>query len=154
MTTSRNQFDVPILLILFARKATALRVIDAIAKVKPKRLYISQDGPRNKKEEAIILDVRKAVLSKINWDCDLTVWTHDNNLGLRKHVPEAFDKFFVKEEYGIYLEDDTLPSSDFFYFQEKMLMKYENDSRVFYIEGTNLYPNLMRSKDSYFLTQL
>ena len=147
-------FDVPVLLILFARKDTALKVIDAIAEVKPKRLYISQDGPRNKKEEAIILDVRKAVLSKINWDCELTVWTHDKNLGLRKHVPEAFDKFFINEEYGIYLEDDTLPSTDFFYFQKELLEKYKNDKRIFSINGTNFYPELVNPEKSYYFSKI
>lgn len=147
-------FGVPVLFIIFKRKDTALQVIDAIAKIKPEKLYISQDGPRSKKEEKDILETRKAVLSKVNWDCKLTVWIHKKNLGLRKHIPQAFDNLFKEEEYGIYLEDDTVPSEDFFYFQKKMLERYKNDSRIFYIEGTNLYPNLMRSKDSCFLTQL
>ena len=35
-----DYFDVPILFVIFRRKKTALQVIDAISKVKPKKLYI------------------------------------------------------------------------------------------------------------------
>lgn len=155
MKKMKNEFfDVPILFIIFRRKDTALQVIDAIAKVKPRKLYISQDGPRNKNEEKKVLETRKTVLSKINWKCDLTVWTHEKNLGLKKHIPEAFDKFFEKEGYGIYMEDDTLPSDQFFYFQEELLKKYENDERIFSINGTNFYPEVTKVKDSYYLSKL
>ena len=147
-------FDVPILFIIFLRKDSALRVINAISKVKPEKLYISQDGPRNKKEQAEVLETRKAILSKINWKCQLTVWTHDKNLGLRKHVPEAFNKFFMKEEYGIYLEDDTLPSTDFFYFQRDLLEKYKYDKRIFSINGTNFYPELVNPEKSYYFSKI
>lgn len=150
----RTSFQVPILFIIFRRRDTALQVINAIAEVKPRKLYISQDGPRNKKEESEVLETREAVLSKINWECQLTVWTHKENLGLRKHIPGALDKFFKKEESGIYLEDDTLPSSDFFYFQKELLEKYKNDKRIFSINGTNFYPEITKIKDSYFLSKM
>lgn len=144
----------PVLFIIFRRKDTALRVIDAIAKVKPRKLYISQDGPRNSEEEKQVIETRESVISKINWDCDLTVWNHDKNLGLKKHIPEAFDKFFEKEEMGIYLEDDTLPCKGFFYFEQELLEKYKNDKRIFSINGTNFYPEKVRSKDSYYLSKI
>lgn len=150
----QKTFKAPILFVIFRRKDTALQVIDAISKVRPEKLYISQDGPRNKNEEKEILDVRKAVLSKINWKCQLTVWSHGKNLGLKKHIPEAFDKFFKKEEYGIYLEDDTLPSDEFFYFEKALLEKYKNNKNIFSINGTNFYPESIKSKDSYYLSKL
>jgi len=149
-----KRFDVPILFIIFRRKDTALQVIDAIAKVKPEKLYISQDEPRNEKEKKEVLETRKAVLSRINWDCKLTFWKHSKNLGLRKHIPQAFDRFFEKEEYGIYLEDDTLPNEDFFYFQRELLKKYKDNDNIFFIKSTNFYPNIMKSQYSYYLTQL
>ncbi|EKD95367.1 MAG: Methyltransferase FkbM [uncultured bacterium] len=153
MRTNR-QFDVPILFIIFRRKNTALQVIEAIAKVKPKKLYISQDGPRNQEEKQEVLETRKAVLSKINWDCDLTVWTHDQNLGLRKHIPGALDRFFKKEEYGIYLEDDTVPNKYFFSYQKDLLDKYKNDKNIFSISGTNLYPKFSNKDNLYYLSQI
>lgn len=151
---NKKKFEVPILFIIFRRKNTSLKVLDAISKVKPRKLYISQDGPRNELEKEEVRETREAVLSKINWDCKLTVWTHDNNLGLREHIPEAFNKFFKKEGVGIYLEDDTLPSKDFFYYQKELLERYKNDKRIFSINGTNFYPDAVKVEDSYYLSKM
>lgn len=73
---------------------------------------------------------------------------------MKKHIPQAFDRFFEKEEMGIYLEDDTLPSEDFFYFQRELLKRYKDDKRIFSINGTNFYPNLSPKGRKYFLTQI
>lgn len=147
-------YNVPILFIIFRRKDFALEVIKAIAKVKPQTLYISQDGSRNAKEEKVVLETRNAVLAEINWDCKLTVWTHGKNLGLKKHIPEALGKFFKNEEYGIYFEDDTIPTKEFFCYEKELLQKYKSDKRIFAINGTNLYPDLINNKYSYYLSQL
>lgn len=151
---NKHKFNIPILFIIFRRKNTALRVIRAIAKVKPRKLYISQDGPRNENEKLEVLATREAILSKIDWDCRVTVWTHDENLGLIKHIPGALDKFFEKEEYGIYLEDDTVPSEDFFYYEKELLEKYKTDKRIFSINATNFFPGLLKIKQSYYLTEI
>jgi len=154
MTKNNAKFETPILFVIYKRKDTAMRVIDAIAKVKPAKLYISQDGPKTLEQVEIIKDTLEALTSKINWECDLTVWTHDKNLGLKKHIPEAFDKFFEREEMGIYLEDDTLPCKEFFYFEQELLERYGNDKSIFSINATNFYPNKVKSKDSYYLSKI
>jgi len=148
------QLDIPIVLIIFRRKNTALKVIDAIAKVKPKKLYISQDGPRNSSEKEHILETRKAVLSRINWDCELVTWFHKKNLGFKNHIPPILDKIFEMEDCCIYLEDDTLPSKQFFILQKELLEKYKHDKRIFAIKGVNLYPELTKTKHSYYLSQI
>lgn len=151
---TQKQFDIPILFIIFRRKDTALQVIDAIAKVKPKKLYISQDGPRNEQERKEVLETRKAVLSRINWKCDLTLWTHKNNLGLKRHIPQAFDRVFKKEKWCIYLEDDTLPELAFFKYQYFLLNNFLNDNRVFAINGTNLCSRNFSKNFYYRLSQI
>lgn len=154
MKKHKSEFKTPVLFVIYRRKDTAVRVIEAIAKIKPKKLYISQDGPKNLKQLQEIKDTLKAILSRINWKCDLTVWTHDKNLGLKKHIPEALDKFFKRENRGIYLEDDTLPSIDFFYFEEDLLEKYKNDERIFSINATNYYPDKTKTNYSYYLSKI
>jgi hypothetical protein len=144
----------PILFVIFRRKDTALKVIDAISKVKPERLYISQDGPRNSKEAFEVEETRKAVLAKITWNCKLIIWSHSKNLGLKKHIPEAFDRLFKKENCCIYLEDDTLPNKDFFYYEEELLKKYKDDKKIFSINATNFYQDKVKPKSSYYLSQI
>jgi hypothetical protein len=149
-----TNIEIPILFIIFRRKESAIQVINEISKVKPKKLYISQDGPRNDEDRIQIAETRKAVLSKINWDCKLTLWTHKTNLGPKAQIPQALDRLFKEEEWGIYLEDDTLPSENFFYFQQDLLRKYKDDKRVFSINGTNFYPDLIKPEYSYYPTRI
>ena len=42
----KKQLETPILLIVFNRPDTTLKVFDSIKKIKPKKLYIAGDGPR------------------------------------------------------------------------------------------------------------
>jgi len=44
-----NQFETPILFLVFNRFDTAQRVFDEIRKQKPKYLYVAADGPRESK---------------------------------------------------------------------------------------------------------
>lgn len=147
-------FNIPIIFIFFKRKDTTLKVFEVIRKIKPKKIYLFQYGPRNEEEKEKILDVRKGVLSKIDWECNLKTNFQEKNLGLIDHIPFALDKFFKENEYGIYLEDDTLPSLNFFKFQKELLPKYKNDNRIFCINGTNFFPNKLKTKDFYFLSQI
>lgn len=146
-------FDVPILFIIFRRKDIVLKVIEVISKVRPKKLYISQDGPRTNEEKQEVLETRRAVLSKINWKCDLTVWTHNKNLGLRKHISQALDRFFEEVEEGIILEEDCLPNLSFFSFCKQMLKLYRNNEKVMLISGDNFLSKSRQKRKGYYFSK-
>ena len=48
---------------------------------------------------------------------------------------EYIDWFFSKEEKGIILEDDCVPSQTFYYYCQELLDHYENNENVFSIGG-------------------
>ena len=50
-------FETPILLIIFKRKDTALKVLEVIKKIKPKYLYIAADGWRDENEKIKCLEI-------------------------------------------------------------------------------------------------
>ena len=58
-------FETPILLIIFKRKDTALKVLEVIKKIKPKYLYIAADGWRDENEKIKCLETRDAILKAI-----------------------------------------------------------------------------------------
>lgn len=128
----------PVLFIFFKRKETTLRVLEEIRKVKPPILYISQDGLRDEKEKKDILNLRRLVLKKIDWRCQLFTNFEEKNLGFSFHVPKAISWVFKNHDRLIYLEDDTLPNTDFFEFIDSALEFYKNDKRILGINGTNL----------------
>ncbi len=132
-------FDVPILLLIFNRPENTLRVLDEIAKAKPQKLYIASDGARKDRdgENETVEQLRVEVLNRINWDCQVETLFRENNLGCKKAVSGAIDWVFSKEGKCIILEDDCLPSSSFFLFCRELLIRYENDTRIWHIDGTN-----------------
>jgi len=92
---SDSQFDVPILFLIFRRPHTTAKVFERIKKVKPKKLYIAADGPRDwvPGEAEKVQATRKYVLDNIDWECEVKTLLRDKNLGCGKAVSEAINWF-------------------------------------------------------------
>jgi hypothetical protein len=144
-------FNTPILFLIFNRPESTAIVFDQIKRQKPKKLYIAADGPRANRinEEAQCEITRNAVLEKIDWDCEVNTLFRTENLGCGKAVSQAITWFFEKEEQGIILEDDCVPSESFFSFCAALLEKYKDDSNVMHITGTNLNDKKRFNNHSY-----
>ncbi len=130
--------ETPILFLVFNRPSLTKRVFDEIKVAKPKKLYVAIDGPRkgNQYDSKNIEEVIK-IVSDITWDCELKFLKRENNLGCGLALSKSINWFFSNEEEGIILEDDCVPSQDFFFFCEFMLEKYRDNSRVMAINGSN-----------------
>lgn len=64
-------FDIPVVLIIFRRCDTMPRIIQRLAEVKPRKVYILADEGRNEKEIEQAHECRKTVEALINWDCEV-----------------------------------------------------------------------------------
>ena len=64
------EYDVPILFIIFKRYYTTIKVFERIREVKPKKLYVAADGPRNSQEKDMC-DKTRDIIKQVDWDCDL-----------------------------------------------------------------------------------
>jgi len=124
MHKAGSQLKTPVLLIVFNRPNNTQEVLNEIRKVKPKRLYVTADGPRNEKDKDNVEAVRRIVLSGIDWDCEVKTNFSEENLGCRRAVSEGITWFFKNEEMGIILEDDCLPDPTFFAFCEDLLLRF------------------------------
>lgn len=149
MSSLNRPCNTPVLFLVFNRPSTTRRVFEAIRNAKPLKLYIAADGPRyHKKGEAEkCLEVRSIVLD-VDWECEVHTLFRDENLGCGEGVSSAITWFFEHEPEGIILEDDCLPSSDFFPYCSELLERYRDDKRVMGISGTNLVPDHVRN-DNY-----
>lgn len=141
----------PVLLIVFNRPETTKQVFEKIAANKPPKIYIAADGPRegNKKDLIGCKQVRD-IVSNIDWDCEVKLNFHKNNLGCKLAVSSAINWFFDNEEEGIILEDDTVPHPDFFEYCKAMLEKYRDNNRVMMISGYNPLGKNLKSNSSFF----
>lgn len=145
-------FDIPVVLIIFRRCDTMPRIIQRLAKVKPRKVYILADEGRNEKEIEQAHECRKTVESLINWDCEVVKNYAEENRGVYRNIGEGAKWVFEREEKAIFLEDDNLPETSFFRYADEMLEKYETAPEVLWICGTNYVTN-MNGKESYAFTQ-
>lgn len=144
----------PLLLLIFNRPDTTLRVFEQIKKAKPGKLYIAADGPRiENTTDNELCEQARSVTRMIDWDCELQTFFSEENRGCKQAVYTAINWFFEHEDEGIILEDDCLPADSFFYFCDAMLEKYRNDDRINTITGTNLQSGNKWGNASYYFSQ-
>jgi hypothetical protein len=132
-------YSTPILFIVFNRPDTTLKVFECIRKVRPKKLFIACDGPRYpiKNEYALCQQVQ-AIANAVDWPCEVKTLFRTTNLGCGRGVSAAISWFFEQVEEGVVLEDDCVPSDDFFVFAAAMLELYRLDSSVMSVCGSTL----------------
>jgi len=134
-----NNFDIPILFLVFNRLDTTEQVFNVIRKITPKKLYIASDGPRDNRagEDEKVKTVRDFILNSINWECEIKTLFREKNLGCGKGPAEAITWFFEHVEMGIILEDDCVPSLSFFSYCEELLKMYQHNNTIYHIAGHN-----------------
>lgn len=129
----------PILLILFNRPYTTKQVFEAIRSVRPSKLYIAADGPRNEiQSDFASCESARLITEKIDWPCEVKRLYQSQNLGCSLGPRSAFEWFFSHESEGIILEDDCVPNPDFFQFATEMLDRYRHNKKIISINGSNL----------------
>lgn len=140
-------YNTPILFLVFNRPKQTEKVFNKIKSIKPKKLYISADGPRkNNSSDTTNCNKVKEIISKIDWDCKVKTLYRKENLGCRKAVSSGITWFFKNEDMGVILEDDCLPNDCFFDFCEKLLIKYKNNKKIMHISGNTFISDEIRNK--------
>lgn len=148
------QFNSPVLLLVFNRPDTTVKVFNSIRQVKPPRLYIASDGPRLGIEGEIdLVESVREIVQNVDWECEVNTLFRDVNLGCKYSVSNAINWFFTNEEQGIILEDDCLPNISFFYYCEELLNKYKDVNEVFMISGENSAFELFEFKGDYMFSK-
>jgi hypothetical protein len=143
-------YNIPILFLIFNRPDTTTQVFERIRAIKPAKLYVAADGARNgRPEETQRCAETRAIIDRIDWDCELKTLFRIENLGCKIAVSQAITWFFENEEYGVILEDDCLPDLSFFPFCEELLIRYKDDDRIGHIGGNCFLPGVIDGGLSY-----
>jgi hypothetical protein len=146
--------NTPIAFIVFNRPDTTLKVFEAIKKIKPRKLYVIADGPRESvPRERERCQATRAILDSIDWDCQVFKNYSEQNMGCGVRVSSGLSWAFENEDRLIILEDDTVPSEAFFFYCEELLEKYLFDTRIFTICGSNFFTERGLDDDSYLFSQ-
>ena len=119
---NNSQLKTPVAFIIFKRPHTTERVFEAIRQAKPPKLFVIADGPRTDYDgEAEKCEVTRAIIERVDWDCEVLKNYSDINLGCAKRLPSGLDWVFNQVEEAIVLEDDCFPNPTFFPFCQELL---------------------------------
>lgn len=150
----KSQFKTPVVFIIFNRPETTERVFAEIAKARPQKLLVIADGPRaDRLEEAERCRAARAIIDKVDWDCEVLTNYSEVNLGCKRRISSGLDWVFDTVEEAIILEDDCLPDPTFFRFCEELLEKYRDDARIGIISGNNFQFGRKRTGYSYYFSR-
>jgi GR25 family glycosyltransferase involved in LPS biosynthesis len=149
------QVKTPILFLIFNRPDTTAKVFERIREIKPKKLFVSADGPRaNKHGEAERCEETRRIIDGVDWECEVHRNFSSENLGCKRGVVKGITWFFENVEEGIIIEDDCILEDSFFTFTEEMLERYRNDQRIMHIGAANFQDGKVRGDASYYFSKL
>jgi len=144
--------NAPVALIFFNRPETLKLVFESIKKVKPNKLFLIQDGPRNNSDIEKINQCRN-IVEEIDWECDVKKNYAEKNLGCGLRPSSGISWAFEQTDKLIILEDDCIADKSFFIYCDELLEKYKNDERICYISGLNHFETWDCGESSYCFTK-
>lgn len=153
-TGRESQLDTPVLLLFFNRPEQFFQVFKQVARVRPYKLFLYQDGARNNKNDIEGIIECRRILEMIDWNCEVYTWFREKNYGCDPSEYLSQKWAFSIVDKCIVLEDDDVPSQSFFYFCQELLIKYENDERINIISGMNTLGKYNEKEGDYFFSTM
>jgi hypothetical protein len=118
------------------------------------RIYISVDQAPEFDSSAT-QDVKKVIEAALSLrasqDIDLKIFVHSENVGCAVGVLSACDWFYKNESFGIILEDDCIPTTEFFQYIADSQIIIEEHPNVWLACGTQFAPSVL-TNDSWVLS--
>lgn len=81
-----EQFNIAIGIFIFKRGEKAGLIIDQLSKIRPQKLYLLGDGPRNDAEKEEVEQCRCEVEKHITWDCVVIKNYAETNRGVYENI--------------------------------------------------------------------
>ncbi|MDA8579683.1 glycosyltransferase family 2 protein [Pontimonas sp.] len=140
----------PVVLIGYRRPEMTAQVLDAIIEAQPSHLFLVMDGPkRGDADDSSAVAAVRAVLEGVPGETPVTKIFSESNLGLKARVVSGLDEVFATVEEAIIVEDDCLPSPDFFRYATELLDRYRSTAEVGIVSGSSRLRGEQVSSASY-----
>lgn len=146
---------VPILLIVFNRLDCVRKVFESVRQYQPDQLFLAADGPRVEEPADAVKcsEVREWLVSHVDWKCDVKKRFLDHNVGCGYGPSGAITWFFEHVEEGVILEDDCVPTQQFFTFAAEMLERYRDNNQIMAVNSLNFQTKKWGDGSYYFSMQ-
>lgn len=127
----------PVVIITYNRPNHTKKLLLEINKHQIDKIYIVSDGPKKNLNDIKLVKKTRNLIDKINKNKKVVKIYSDKNLGLRHRIISGLNKVFEKEKQAIILEDDCIPTKEFFLFTKILLKKYKGNKKIASICGSN-----------------
>lgn len=150
-----NHFDPAVLIIGYRRHESVLEILQICMANNVSRIYIAVDGPKKDSIQGKS-DQKKLVSNAKNFEKvfkgELIINHRQDNIGCAASVLTACEWVFERENAVIILEDDCIPSDDFFRFSRNALPVIQSQSDIWLACGTQFSPKFTET-DSWLLSR-
>lgn len=121
-------------MLAFNRPDNTERVFEVIRKVRPQKLYVAVDAPREGRQDDVENSEKvKAIVKNVDWPCETHYLFQEKNLGCSLSGVTAWRWLFEHEDRMIFVEDDGYSSESAYYFVQDLLERYKDDNRIGYV---------------------
>ena len=142
-----------VLLLAFRRWQNIDLILDECRYANIARVYIHIDAGTSVEAQLDVAQTFEKVSAyKERWDLDIRIATQRTNIGCAVSMILSLDEVFSYEDKAIVLEDDCLPTSDFFRFIEESFREMENNPQIGLACGAQFAPSQI-TQDRWLLSQ-
>ena len=141
---------IPVLLTSFIRPQFLSQILSILETRTDIEVFFASDGPRNKSDKVKIdycLKIFKQSKLSITQD---NLILHDKNYGTKFGIKKNIDWFFSKNEYGVVLEDDCIPSDLLFDTMLESLDKHKKSDKFMMISCSDYLPESQNKSKTFF----
>jgi len=133
------KYNYPVVFFVFKRPASTKSFLALMKSAGINKIYVFADGPRSgeDKKDTDLVRINISDFAKANPGVHIITKFSPKNIGLKQNIITGLNQVFKYEEAAIVMEDDCLPTPDFFRFTREMLGKYKNNDRVMSVNGTS-----------------
>lgn len=145
-----GNMDIGIIVFAYNRSGHLRKVLDGLSKNKGvSKLYIFQDGLKSEEHQSEWENTQQ-VIKATNW-CKVVYQLSPYNKGLADSIVDGINTVLEENDAVVVLEDDCVPHPLFIEYATKCLEKYDDNKRVFSINGYAWNLNVdSNGTDAYF----
>jgi hypothetical protein len=143
-----------VVLFIFNRPRQTERVLEKLAAVRPRTLFVVADGPRpDHAADLVTCAATRALIDRLPWRCELVRIYAEQNLGCGIRIPDGLNRVFEYVPEAIILEDDCLAHPSFFPYCDVLLERYRDDTRIMHVSGTTYLEPAPQNRYGYYFTK-
>lgn len=131
-----------VLLLAYRRWGNIDLILDECRLAGINRIYLHIDcGTSAQEKEDVARTIEAANVYKQRWGIDIRIAVQSKNIGCAVSMILSLDAIFLIEQKIIVLEDDCIPTPDFFHFVEESFREMESNPQIGLTCGTQFAPS-------------